>query len=48
MGKFRSFDINMKYQGRVGKVCDVDPDRYNFYELLEDVFASVLSHLPSN
>ena len=47
MAASRTFDIILKYEGRESRVYDVDPDRYNFYELLEDVFTSVLSHIPS-
>ena len=48
MASFRDFDLLIKYKGKEGRVYNVDPDRYCYFDLLEDVYASVLSNLPSN
>ena len=48
MASFPLFDVIFHYKGRRSKVCNVDPDRYSYFELLEDVYTSVLSQLPSN
>lgn len=42
------FDLNIHYNGKTGRVRNVDHDRYCYFDLLADVTDSVLSHMPSN
>lgn len=42
------FDLDIHYNGKTGRVRNVDPDRYCYFDLVADVTDSVLSHMPSN
>ncbi|KAL7250520.1 hypothetical protein ACSBR1_012522 [Camellia fascicularis] len=45
MAAFLSFDLVVHYEGKVGRVYNIDPDMYCHVNLLKDVHESVLSNI---
>ena len=48
MASFPTFDIVIHHKGKEGRVYNVNPDKYCYFDALEDVYTSVLSDLPSS
>ena len=45
MATFSYFDLITNYKGKVGRVYDMYPNMYCYIDALNDVIATVLSHI---
>lgn len=48
MASFHMFDIVLHCGDKVVEVRNVDPDKYSYFDLLDDISDTVLSYLPSS
>lgn len=42
------FDINDHFSGELSRIKNINPDRYSYIDLPDDVTQKALSHLPSD